>query len=53
MKKIIASLLAGATLLAGINLANAQALPTNPPTPQEGEPAASRRQRAVSYSRSR
>lgn len=36
MKKIIASLLAGATLLAGINLANAQALPTNPPTPQEG-----------------
>jgi hypothetical protein len=29
-------LLAGATLLAGINMASAQALPTNPPTPQEG-----------------
>jgi hypothetical protein len=36
MKKILAILLAGATLLAGINLAIAQALPTNPPTPQEG-----------------
>jgi hypothetical protein len=36
MKKIVATLLAGATLLGGINLASAQALPTNPPTPQEG-----------------
>jgi hypothetical protein len=36
MNKIIAALLAGVTLLAGINLAAAQALPTNPPTPSEG-----------------
>ena len=36
MKKIVATLLAAATLLAGINLASAQALPTNSPTPQEG-----------------
>jgi hypothetical protein len=36
MKKIVAILLAGATLLAGVNLASAQALPTNPPTPSEG-----------------
>jgi hypothetical protein len=36
MNKIIAALLAGVTLLAGINLAAAQALPTNPPTPLEG-----------------
>jgi hypothetical protein len=34
--KIITSLLAGAALLAGITIATAQALPTNPPTPQEG-----------------
>jgi hypothetical protein len=34
--KIIASLLAGALLLAGVNMAAAQALPTNPPIPQEG-----------------
>ena len=34
--KIIASLPAGALLLAGINMAAAQALPTNPPAPQEG-----------------
>jgi hypothetical protein len=36
MKKIIAALLAGTTLLAGISIASAQALPTNPPTVQEG-----------------
>src|SRR5258708_2550474 len=36
MNKIIAALLAGVTLLAGINLAAAQALPTNPPTPSAG-----------------
>jgi hypothetical protein len=36
MNKIIAALLADVTLLAGINLAAAQALPTNPPTPSEG-----------------
>ena len=36
MKKIIATLLAGAALLAGITFASAQALPTNPPTTNEG-----------------
>jgi hypothetical protein len=34
--KVISSLLAIAVLLGGINLAAAQALPTNPPTPLEG-----------------
>jgi hypothetical protein len=34
--KIITSFLAAAALLAGITIAGAQALPTNPPTPQEG-----------------
>jgi hypothetical protein len=34
--KIITSLLAVAVLLGGINIAAAQALPTNPPTPSEG-----------------
>jgi len=32
----ITSLIAVAVLLGGINLAAAQALPTNPPTPMEG-----------------
>jgi hypothetical protein len=36
MKRIIAILVVGATLFASINVASAQALPTNPPTPQEG-----------------
>ena len=34
--KIITSLLAVAVLLGGINIAAAQALPTNPPTVSEG-----------------
>jgi hypothetical protein len=34
--KIITSLLASAALLAGIVMATAQSLPTNPPAPQEG-----------------
>jgi hypothetical protein len=34
--KIITSLLAVAVLLGGINIAAAQALPTNPSTPSEG-----------------
>jgi hypothetical protein len=34
--KIITSLLACAALLAGIGIATAQSLPTNPPAPQEG-----------------
>jgi len=34
--RIITSLLAVVVLLGGINIAAAQALPTNPPTPLEG-----------------
>jgi hypothetical protein len=34
--KVITSLLAVAVLLCGINIAAAQALPTNPPTVSEG-----------------
>jgi hypothetical protein len=34
--KITASLLAGAGLLAGVAIASAQSLPTNPPTHSEG-----------------
>jgi hypothetical protein len=35
--KVITSLLAVAVLLCGINIAAAQALPTNPPTVSEGD----------------